>query len=122
MSFSDVAPLLLALSPYVVPVVLSFLTVAVRAAFDRMPSKARDVLASIVNTAVAAVEQKTPAGSMTPEQKKALAMQFIHEALDHFHLSVPDSVIEPMLEEAVLFINLARGKSTMIKGGTKVSG
>lgn len=120
---SSVEPLLLSLAPYLMPVILAFLTVAVRSAFERMPSKQRTTLESVVNTAVFAVEQKTALGSYTSEQKKSLAMSFIHAANDQFGFKIPDTVIEPMLEEAVLVLNLARGKQVAaIKAPGPVTG
>jgi len=110
MSFSnDVAPVLLSLAPLYVPVLLAFLTVFVTNVFARMPASARSVVATIVQTAVNAVEQTAAGKGLTPEEKKALALQFIHDQLAHFKLNVPDSVVIPLLEEAVLILDLAKG-------------
>jgi hypothetical protein len=114
-SFNDTLqqfqPFLLTIAPVVVPVLLAYLTVLVRTAFDKMPSAQRATLESIVQTGVSAAEQ-TSFGKLTGDQKKDLALSAIHAQLDHYGLSVPDSVIEPMLEEAVLLLNIASGKNT----------
>lgn len=103
-------PLLLTLAPVVLPILFTFLYTAAKSALDKLPSKQRETLANIVNTGVAAAEQ-TGLGKLTGDQKKQFALDAIHAQLAHFGLSVPDSVIVPMLEEAVLFLNLARGKN-----------
>lgn len=119
MSWSDVQPLLLSLAPYLVPVVLAYVTILARKAFEAMPSNQREFVRSIVSTAVNAVEQQTKLGDFSPAQKQALALRFIHDALDHFHVSVPDSVLSPMLEEAVLVLNMAQGKDNQAQPTTK---
>jgi type II secretory pathway component PulM len=103
-----VQQILLTLSPIVIPVLIAYLTVLVKKAFEKMPAKQRATLAAIVQTAVNAVEQ-TSFGSETPEEKKLAAMNMIEASLKHFGLNVPQSVIEPFLEEAVLILNMAKG-------------
>lgn len=115
--FQGIEPLLLTLAPIVVPILLAYLTTAVRAAFDRMPGNQRALLASIVSTGVTASEQ-TGFGKLTGDQKKQAALSAIHAQLSHFGLSVPDSVIVPMLEEAVMFVNMARSAAP-VKVATK---
>ena len=120
--FQQIEPVLLTLAPVVVPILVAYLTVLVRGAFDKMPSKARATLASIVQTGVSAAEQ-TSYGKLTGDQKHALALQFVHDQLDHFGLKVPDSVIEPLLQEAVLIVNMASGQSKKSdNGGSAVVG
>lgn len=103
-----VQQILLTLSPIVIPVLIAYLTVLVKKAFEKMPAKQRATLAAIVQTAVNAVEQ-TSFGSETPEEKKLAALDMIEASLKHFGLNVPQSVIEPFLEEAVLILNMAKG-------------
>jgi len=109
--FQEIEPLLLTLAPIVIPILLTYLYTAAKSALEKLPSKQRETLASFVNTGVSAAEQ-TSFGQLTGDQKKQVALTAIHAQLAHFGLSVPDSVIVPMLEEAVLFLNLARGKQT----------
>lgn len=107
--FQGIAPLLLTLAPVVLPILFAYLTAAVRSFFEKLPTAQRATLASIVQTGVSAAEQ-TGFGKLNGAEKKLVAMNAIHAQLAHFKLSVPDSVIEPMLEEAVLIVNLAQGK------------
>lgn len=103
--------LILALSPSVLAVLITFLTIGAKKAFENMPAKQRQTLAAIVQTAVNAVEQ-TSFGKETPEEKKRAALDMIEASLNHFGLNVPQSVIEPLLEEAVLILNMAKGDVT----------
>lgn len=106
--FQQISPLLLTLAPIVIPVLLAYLTTAVRSAYEKMPSRARSILANIVQTGVAAAEQ-TGFGKFNGAEKKLVAMNAIHAELAHYHLYVPDSVIDPVLEEAVFMLNIASG-------------
>lgn len=107
--FQGIEPLLLTLAPIALPILFAYLTTAVKSAFEKMPTAQRSFLASIVQTAVTAAEQ-TGFGKLNGAEKKLVALGAIHSQLAHFKLSVPDSVIEPMLEEAVLIVNIAQGK------------
>lgn len=119
--FTDnIVPILATLAPVAVPILLAYLTVIVRSAFDRMPSKQRALLAGVVQTGVSAAEQSGVLGKLTGPEKEIVAMRAIDAQLAHFGLKVPDSVIKPMLEEAVLVVNMARGETssatTPVKG------
>lgn len=105
-----VQQLLLTLAPIVIPVLIAYLTLAVKKGFEKMPSTQRQTLAAIVQTAVNAVEQ-TSFGKETPEEKKVAALRMIQDSLDHFGLKVPNSVIDPFLEEAVLILKMAKGEN-----------
>lgn len=122
MNWSFVLSVLNSLAPYAAPALASLFGAMLIKLYSKLPAKQRTILANLVGTAVAAVEQKSPAAGLSPEEKKAMALSFIHAQLAHFNLSVPDSVIEPMLEESVLALDLAMGKNIVVptsKAGAK---
>jgi len=98
-------PILLVLAPYLVPVLLACLTLLVRKGFEVMPSNQRRLVANIVSTAVAAVDQTAPNASGA--EKKARAIELVLAQLSHFKINVPIGVLDPMIEEAVLIIHMA---------------
>lgn len=108
--WQQVEPFLIALAPIVLPILFSYLTIFVKSQFEKMPTAQRQTLFDIVTTAVRAVEQTEGMSGLSDAQKKTLAMQKVHDALTHYGLTVPDSVIDPMIEEAVLLLNMAQGK------------
>jgi Bacteriophage holin of superfamily 6 (Holin_LLH) len=117
MSWSDVQPFVVAALPLIVPILLAWLSAGLIKLNAKLPAKQKSFLAGLVGTAVAAVEQKSPAAGLSPAEKKAMAMSYIHSMLTHFGLSVPDSVIEPLLEESVFVLDLAQGKTVTTKAG-----
>jgi hypothetical protein len=108
MTLSQITSLVLSLAPYLVPVLAAWLTLAVRAGWVKTPANVRAFIQEVVSTAVTAVEQVSPGQSGAV--KKAQAIAFVQDQLSHFGLNVPVSVIDPMIEEAVLLVNLAQGK------------
>lgn len=100
MTSAQVVSLLLALAPYLVPVLVSVLTVVVKAALDRLPASKRAFVKGIVHTAVVAVEQLADA-TLNGAGKKQMAAEFVQRELAHYHISVPASVISALIEEAV---------------------
>lgn len=111
MQWSDVQPVVLTILPLAVPVLMAWLSAILIKVFAHLPAKQRAFLSSVVGTAVAAVEQKSPAAGLSPAEKKVMALSYIHAQLAHFGLNVPDSVLEPMLEESVFVLDLAQGKN-----------
>jgi hypothetical protein len=107
--YSTFSPLLVVFGPPALAAILAMLTVAVKKAFEHMPTAQRNTLTSIVSTCVNAVEQSAP--NMPNAVKKQLAESAIEAQLAHFGLKVPSEVVDANLEEAVLILNIAQGKA-----------
>src|SRR6266568_9192762 len=103
----QLVPVFLALSPFIVPILAALLTLIVKACFEKMPSSQRAILSKIVGTAVSAVEQSSDPLA-TPVEKKAKAIAAVTAQLEHFGIKAPLSVVDPMIEESVLLVNMAK--------------
>lgn len=109
MNTQQLTQLLLALAPYLVPILAAILVPVVKSFLDRLPAATRIRIAEITATAVNATEQ-VMAPDASPTQKKAEAIRRIEAGLAQAKLSVPASVYDSLLEEAVLMLNVLEGK------------
>lgn len=109
MTLSQFTNLLLALAPYLVPILAGILFPIVKSFLDKLPAAARARLADIVHTAVDATEQ-VMAPNASPAQKKSEAIRRIEDMLAQAKLNVPASVYDSLIEQAVLLLNMAQGK------------
>ena len=116
-TFADV---LLALAPYVAPVIAAGLVMLVRSMIEKLPAQQRAFVSGIVQTSVAAIEQ-TASADLNGPAKKQLALELIEKQLASFHVSVAPAVIDSLLEEAVMAINAARGAATIATTSIPVS-
>lgn len=117
-------PLLTVFGPPLLAAILAWLTVLVKKAFEKMPSAQRALLSSIVQTGVAAAEQTGNWEGLTSAEKLSYAQRAIAAQLAHFGMSVPSSVIDPLIQEAVLIVNLAQsdGPTQVAKPSTPTKG
>jgi hypothetical protein len=120
MTANDVVTLLLALAPYVVPPIAALLFVAARSMIEKLPAQQRALVAGIVQSSVAAIEQTATSTSNGPA-KKQLAVELIGKQLAAFHINVAPAVVESLLEEAVMAINAAKGAATVATTSIPVS-
>lgn len=110
MTMQQFTQLLFALAPYLVPILAAVLFPIVKSFLDKLPAPARARIAEIVTTAVNATEQ-VMAPDASPQQKKSEAIRRIEAGLAQAHLSVPASVYDSLIEEAVLMLNVLEGKN-----------
>lgn len=111
MTLQQLTSLLLSLAPYLVPVLAAILFPIVSAFLAKLPAPARERLAEIVRSAVDATEQ-VMAPNATPTQKKADAIKRIEDMLAQAKLNIPASVYDSLIEQAVLLLNMAQGKTS----------
>lgn len=114
------AEVLLALAPYLVPLIVSVLVMVVRSMIEKLPAQQRAFVAGIVQSSVAAIEQ-TSTMDLNGPAKKQMALELIEKQLSHFHVSVSSAVIEALLEEAVMAIHAAKGAATVATTSIPVS-
>jgi LL-H family phage holin len=101
------AQILVVAAPYVVPVLLALLTVAVKAIINRLPSNVQPQVQQAVSNAVQAVEQMS-ASTPSSAVKKQMAINFVKQQLTTMHISLPDDVISALIESAVYDLNLLK--------------
>jgi hypothetical protein len=92
--------LMLVAAPIVLPGFFAFLVVLVKKSFEKLPSNARPIVASIASTAVANVEQIAGEMLNSPGKKQA-AMDAASSELAHWGINVPSAVLGGLIEEAV---------------------
>lgn len=96
--------LLIALAPYVVPVLVALLTpivtYAVNTILSKLPINQRAIVSAAVHTGVTAAEQMADA-TLNGPGKKQMALELIEKQLATWHIAVPSSVVNAMVEEAV---------------------
>lgn len=92
--------ILIALAPYLVPLLVFLLGKAYQGFMAQLPANQRPVVQEIVKTAVVAAE-KLSSDALNGPGKKQVAIDFIEQELDSWGIKVPSSVISSMIEQAV---------------------
>lgn len=110
-----VSQLLLALAPYLVPVLASVLVFLVKSAIEKLPVNQRFFVQSIVDTAVRATEQ-TASSVLTGSGKKQVAVEMVEAELAHWHINIPSSVVSALIEEAVSALPHSSQAATPLAG------
>ncbi len=104
---SPVVQFLLAMAPYIVPLIIAVLTYFVQAGIAKLPAKNRDLVISVVRSSVAAAEQMA-SDSLNGAGKKQIAVELIEKQFAAMHINIPQATVNAILEEAVLDLNLAK--------------
>lgn len=95
-----ITQILIALAPYLVPLLIFLLGKAYQGFMASLPANQRPVVQEIVRTGVAATE-KLANDTLNGPGKKLLAVDFIEKELTAWGISVPSGVISSMIEQAV---------------------
>lgn len=95
--------IILSLSPILLPPLIAYLVVFVKARIAKLPADQRALISGIVSTHVAEVEQAA-SNALNGPGKKQMALEAIQAELSHWNIKVPDVVVNGLLEETVLAI------------------
>lgn len=99
--------ILFAASPYLLPPLVAGCSYLVVQALSKLPAKQRPLVESVVRSSVSAVEQMA-SEQLNSAGKKQLAVEMVEKQLGHMGISVPDAVVNALIEEAVLALNVAK--------------
>ena len=113
MNIELLSQILLALAPYITPVLVALLTYVVKSAIDRLPANQRSFVSGIVRTAVVAASQMA-SDTLNGPGKRQIALELIEKELDHFGIKIPSSIINGLIEEAVKGLKMAEGATTTV--------
>lgn len=106
---------LLAAAPYAITVLIAILTPIVTYAVNRilanLPTNERAMVTAAVRTGVSAAEQMA-SDNLNGPGKKQIALEMIEKQLTTWHINVPSSVINALVEEAVYLINTDQQKTS----------
>lgn len=99
--------IILAFIPYVVPTLVGLIVYVYHQAMKRLPEKQQQALQRLETIAapiVQSIEQQW--SQKSPEEKKALAVEIIQNALQVFGAATPDTqIINAFIESAVFEMN-----------------
>ncbi len=73
--------------------------------------KVMNIAAGIIKAAVASTEQLAANKDMSSDDKKKLAMQNAKDALEQAGITLPDQVVDMMIESEVFAINVIQKKA-----------
>lgn len=112
MNMQTIVQILLALAPYVGPPLAALEIYLVKKAIDSLPANKRNLILPVVRTAVTAASQMA-SDNLNGPGKRQIALELIEKELAHYNISIPSSVLNGMIEEAVKALKIAEGAAAV---------